>query len=117
MNFLERYMDNNGHERLDDLIGVSAKYLGRLSETMDLGGRREVASVNRDRCTNCGICLKGFGVGCMAEDKKVKGKPVVLEEICGACGFCALLCPLEAISLVRREHALSPTVRYDRRIA
>ncbi|MBI2849360.1 MAG: hypothetical protein HYX88_04440 [Chloroflexi bacterium] len=111
-NFLERYLDEHGYETVDDLIGVARKYFGRVTEDMDWGGGRIVASVDRKKCTDCGICLDGFSIGCMSEDIQVKGRPQVLQEICGACGFCVAICPLDAITLVEREVPLSPTLEW-----
>lgn len=108
--FLERFMDEHGYENVDDLIGIGQKYIVPVSEKTDWGGGRVVASVDREKCTECGTCIQGYCLGALLEDKQVKGRPIIDEQTCGACGFCVLICPERAISLVERKERLPDRV-------
>jgi nitroreductase/NAD-dependent dihydropyrimidine dehydrogenase PreA subunit len=49
-----------------------------------------VVTVDRERCTACGICLKRFGDYCLTE---TEGKPAVDYAVCNMCQKCIALCP------------------------
>ncbi|MQY70115.1 MAG: 4Fe-4S dicluster domain-containing protein [Firmicutes bacterium] len=53
-------------------------------------------TIDPDRCTQCGRCLK---VGCPAIYKERANEKVILidEVLCTGCGFCAQACPKGAI--------------------
>ncbi len=53
--------------------------------------------VERDKCTNCGICLR---IGCPAvarEGNQPKGKPVIDPSQCTGCSLCFQVCKFDAI--------------------
>ncbi|TET93932.1 indolepyruvate ferredoxin oxidoreductase subunit alpha [Candidatus Aerophobetes bacterium] len=53
-------------------------------------------TIDPDRCTQCGRCLK---VGCPAIYQERANEKIILidEVLCTGCGFCAQVCPKEAI--------------------
>lgn len=75
------------------------------------------ATIERDKCIGCGICIKV----CMPiveainwEDPKKKDKAVVDPAKCLGCGACVPECPVEAISL-SPEGAYRPQFRWPSR--
>ena len=58
-----------------------------------------VATVDRDLCTACDICVGTCPFGALASD----GVAIVNQEKCMGCGVCVSQCSLEAVALVRDE--------------
>jgi electron transport complex protein RnfB len=61
--------------------------------------------INKDRCTDCAICLERCQMGAI---KKEDGTIKIAEERCIGCGLCVSSCPEEAISLVSKPGMESP---------
>jgi len=93
------YLDEHGYESVDQLVGAAKKYIQPVTSETDWGHGRVVARVDYDKCTECGRCIEGYCFGAIIEDDKAKGRPIVKEELCGACGFCVLICPENAYAL------------------
>ena len=70
-----------------------------------IGYRRKInsnffASVDREKCTSCGVCI----LKCPVEAIKIIDKKVVVdEEICIGCGICQRSCGVKAITIERRK--------------
>lgn len=80
-----------------DTVGPAERE-ARRSARVDSGGRREIAVVDMDKCTGCGVC-----VGVCQERAICMDTPVVIDpELCTGCGACVAECPNEALSLGRR---------------
>jgi dihydropyrimidine dehydrogenase (NAD+) subunit PreA len=92
--FLERLMDEQEYENLDDLRGEALKYIVPLSE-VDFGDAHAV--IDPELCNGCGTCTR---VLCRAMDIK-DGLAVNNDEKCSGCGFCAMFCEEGAINIVR----------------
>lgn len=58
--------------------------------------KKKPLTIDSDKCTQCGRCLK---IGCPAIYKeRTNKKTIVINEIlCTGCGFCTQVCPKEAI--------------------
>lgn len=54
----------------------------------------EIAEIDVDYCTNCGIC---FDVCRFEAVKIIDGQHVIEETSCEGCGYCARVCPVMAI--------------------
>ena len=58
--------------------------------------------INKDICSNCGICLSFCPVNAMIRcDKQI----VVTLDYCKGCGICSHECPQHAVGMVREGEA------------
>ena len=55
--------------------------------------------IDREQCLGCRICVQFCRFGALAF---VNGKPLLTPPVCHACGGCAYLCPVKAISEIPR---------------
>jgi MinD superfamily P-loop ATPase len=60
-----------------------------------IGG--DVATVDLERCTGCGVCIEHCAFGAMASGGQVDAMS------CEGCGVCTIMCPEGAVVLVQRE--------------
>jgi MinD superfamily P-loop ATPase len=58
-----------------------------------------IPSVNDILCTGCGECERICEFNCII---LIKGKPLVLPEMCHFCGGCTLICPEKAITEIKK---------------
>lgn len=61
-----------------------------------------IASLNADRCTGCGQCVKACQFNALYLDKEKK-KTVVINSKCYGCGLCRVACKEEALFLANRQ--------------
>lgn len=59
-----------------------------------------IPSVDESKCTGCGECGELCEYSAIV---LIKGKPLVIPEMCHSCGGCELVCPEKAIKEIRRE--------------
>ena len=55
---------------------------------------KTLPEVDKEICTNCGICYKQFECPAIVEEKR---KAKIVKEICTGCGVCIEICPKNAI--------------------
>lgn len=55
---------------------------------------------DRTRCSGCRICVDFCHFNALVF---IKNKPLVFPEMCHACGGCALLCPDQAVTEIKRS--------------
>ncbi len=65
------------------------------------------SSVERERCTSCGICVERCQMGAIRIDEQ-NGYAVVNLDRCIGCGNCVALCPSEALKLAKIEKETVP---------
>lgn len=77
-----------------------------VRETFDFYGL-QAASIDPDRCTNCGECEKACRFGAISES-------VVDPDACEGCRVCTVVCPSEAVTMVDRisGHAFVSDTRF-----
>lgn len=54
-----------------------------------------IPKIDPDKCLGCRVCVQFCRFGALAF---VKGKPLLTQSVCHACGACAYLCPARAIT-------------------
>jgi len=57
----------------------------------------KIASINKDKCTECRKCYEHCKFGAIDEDINI------VKEACEGCGVCKYLCPVDAIQMVNRD--------------
>jgi len=99
---VSNYLADKGFTSVKDIVGhVLPKITGL--EKLDFT-RRVVPRLDRPKCIKCGLCRIASGnVTCEAIELDEEDLPTVNEEKCDGCGFCAQVCPVEALLLERRQ--------------
>jgi dihydropyrimidine dehydrogenase (NAD+) subunit PreA len=95
--FLDRFMDEQGYEKIEDLVGLGLQYVRPVDASIDWKVGKIAARADTSKCTQCGICSDGF---CPIPVKSSGDFPVIDESKCQACGYCVAICPAEALSIV-----------------
>ncbi len=88
-------MQEQGYNSVDDFIGMAQNNIVLPSE---MKWRRAFVKVNEVKCTGCGKCLEIF---CVANYMK-GGKARIKSKFCGGCGFCLVICPESARTILGR---------------
>ncbi len=57
------------------------------------------ATVEKDKCTACGVCARVCPYGAIKFDKETKAPAEVIEAMCAGCGTCAAECRFDAIAI------------------
>jgi len=96
--FLNRFMEEQGYEKLDDLVGIGVKYMRPVDASIDWEEDKIAARVDKDKCSQCGVCMDFY---CPVPTKGGDGFPVIDETNCQGCGMCVAICPADALSIVR----------------
>ncbi len=96
-NGLEHYMDEQGVDRLEDLVGLANQNI-IPAEELD---RDYIVypEINKDKCVGCGRCVISCYDGAhqaMEWDKESR-RPSCNHDKCVGCLLCGLVCPVGAI--------------------
>ncbi|MEM8906235.1 MAG: NAD-dependent dihydropyrimidine dehydrogenase subunit PreA [Bacteroidota bacterium] len=103
---LERYMQEKGFARLDDMIGKAVANV-KTWENLNLK-YKVVASIDAEKCIQCQLCYTACEDGAhqaigLPEDASQR-VPHIIEENCVGCNLCSLVCPVEeCITMVRKD--------------
>jgi len=71
----------------------------RQQSTTDYFGM-DIASVNHDLCTSCGLCVTTCQFDAISQDENGK---IIIDSDCEGCAACAHVCPTNAITMVERK--------------
>jgi len=96
--FLNRFMDEQGYEKLEDLKGLGLQYVRPIDDSIDWEEDKIACKVDEDKCSQCGVCCDSF---CPVPIKGDNGFPVINEVNCQGCGCCVAICPTDALSIER----------------
>jgi dihydroorotate dehydrogenase/Pyruvate/2-oxoacid:ferredoxin oxidoreductase delta subunit len=94
--FLNRFMDEQGYYRVQDMVGLGLAYVRPVDNSIDWEIGRVTAKVDNTKCVKCGVCYNGF---CPVPVKGSDGVPVIDKVNCQACGYCMAICPSGALSI------------------
>ncbi len=93
---IEKYLDTHSYESINDIKGLSLKYLKKLEEVPRRDVFKPTAKVNPSKCSGCGYCKKICFYSAIEMKENIA---VINEKKCKGCGLCTQMCPDEAIQL------------------
>ena len=93
LNGVERFMTEQGYQRVEDFRGITLPHVTTVEQLARQP--RKIAVLNRDLCTECGICPKI----CFYDALHLNDHLHVEPDRCDGCGLCVELCPTRALSL------------------
>jgi|WetSurMetagenome_2_1015567.scaffolds.fasta_scaffold67449_2 dihydropyrimidine dehydrogenase (NAD+) subunit PreA len=100
INFLLKYLEQEGFNSLDEIVGLGLKYIKPSGELHSIYETKKVfAIVNEVECTGCGICADSICLSLSIENGKAK----VDTGKCLGCGMCVEVCPRNAVSLKKDD--------------
>lgn len=92
--FLEHFLTEHGYRCVEEIVGLSQRYIVPLPEVRFTPCR---SHVKEDLCNGCGVCVEGICGALRWEQEGKRRVPVVDPEFCVGCGMCAMVCPKEAL--------------------
>lgn len=100
--FLEAFMQKNGFASLDDFRGQSLNYIDscatNLKEYEYCGTEKPHNQLQTVTITSkCIKCYKCLGMCCLALYQDENNTVRVKKDLCSGCGWCQIICPVEAI--------------------
>lgn len=95
LNDLNDWMDKKGYNSFDDIRGIALKDIETVEVLAKLPPK--FASIDKDTCTNCGVCEKLCFYRAISE---ADGARAASRDTCDGCGICRQMCPVNAIQLV-----------------
>lgn len=98
VNFLNNFMDEQGYQEIEDLVGAGLKYVRPIDNTFDWKVGQITARVKKNKCIKCGVCSDSF---CPIPVTGADGYPAIEDNLCQACGMCVAICPADAIEVVK----------------
>lgn len=90
---LREFMERKGYDSLKEMRGVALRHM----TSIDVYATRPplFVSLERDKCTDCQICLPVCFYGALYFDEHLQVK----RDNCDGCGLCVEICPTNALSL------------------
>ncbi|GAG56892.1 unnamed protein product, partial [marine sediment metagenome] len=96
--FLSNFMDKHGYEKVTDIVGLGLKYVRPVDDSIDWEEDKIAAKVDKSKCIKCGVCWDGY---CPVPVQGDDGFPFIDTTKCQGCGYCAAICPVEALAVER----------------
>ncbi len=99
VNFMKKYMEEQGYRSVNDFIGLGLKYfveMEKAREEYTAQAGNVVAQVDYDKCKpSCNVCMDTWCSATYMEGERVK----VDTGLCSGCNLCVIRCPHGARSL------------------
>ena len=89
---MEEWLDEHGYSSIEEVCGL----YGRLLRQRQRFEQKPVMTVNRQKCTGCGVCVQRCIQGALYMEDKLA---MVVPEKCIGCGFCQDFCRFDAMQL------------------
>ncbi len=101
LDFLEKYMDQQGYKKVDEFIGAGVRFIQPVDQ-LDWRTEDFLSVVDDDLCTKCGRCATSI---CSAISIQKDPRRIVVDSrYCIGCGLCNAICPAKAITMIQLKH-------------
>jgi len=91
--FIQKFMTEQGYDSMEEIRKVGIEQLRTADKAEDLLAR---AQIDQTKCTLCKTCVDNICAMLYVKDDKI-----VVSEKCIGCGLCAMVCPANAVKLVK----------------
>ncbi len=89
---LNSFLDTKGYKSVQDIMGVATRAALNFEQMYALPEYKEMASVDENKCIECGKCLDACWYTAM---ERIDGVYKVNESRCKGCYSCKIICPVE----------------------
>ncbi|MFW9802401.1 MAG: 4Fe-4S dicluster-binding protein [Candidatus Thorarchaeota archaeon] len=97
---LRGFLDDKGYQRLDEIRGLSLKYIKTSMEEMETSAKA-VSVIDPSLCTGCEACVTACADAVVEAIHMEEDIAVVDSKICVGCGLCGVVCPVDAVSFIK----------------
>jgi dihydroorotate dehydrogenase len=91
--FIQKFMTEQGYDSMEEIRKVGIEQLRTADKAEDLLAR---AQIDQTKCTFCKTCVDNICAALYVKDDKI-----MVSEKCIGCGLCAMVCPADAVKLVK----------------
>lgn len=99
---LKGFLDGKGYHGLNDIRGISLKYIKTGMEEMETTAKA-VSVIDPSLCTGCELCVTACADAVVEAIHMEEDIAVVDGPTCVGCGLCGVVCPVNAVSFIKED--------------